>query len=856
MVCLGPRNRVTVTFGSLLVLAAAVSCAWAVQASTTPVAPANAPAQLVGDLGDTRKLQFEGLRLFTPAQLRVKLECDLRYQAAARPSGDLEQFLRTVEDRVLAGYRYCGCPEAKVRATCDTQGSAVRVEIEEGRQYRKGQVEVAAPQQVDRAAIVRCLTTVPQAHAWRIERDGADLAKPKEGTIVWKPGDPVQYDDLSVVEMKAAVRRILAEQGFARAKFEVGLGPSDGAGNVNLRVEVENSPEPDRISGIEVVGLKRNSRQELLQFLHVAEGDPLNAALLERVYNQLKDCCRFWTYKVSAVIPGEKPNQDSMVSSVGRMLKIELDEYSEVPPLGKPLADVDEVLRKAGLLLASTKKSQDLVVDVSRLEDATSGINTVRLVVGSDGRAAVEAASAPKGAWDVNHALLVSPGALEIYDWKAQQKYVSPLPASMMFSLNIQPTRGEKGEYQLSAVVGGGAKGPDGDVAVKGPWQIQVEPVAVLSLAHRKEAKRAKLAIRGGELVYSDGHITVRLDAETGRLKELRCAAGNWIKRDFLVGRLEQGAFDKTAGTLRAKGQAYRNCYDERHKIASSWDFTLAQIEKQPIVAASTELTMYCHLARQLRSSQTLALLYERWVGLTGVDPTENATTNVDRCRQFNIPQTFSSKDDGVAATIDNGLFEVPAMADLMFPRGSWPWTVSREACFWKLREPLYGEQKEQAAALAANEFRRMAAGPIGPIGALALAQGMKQLESADAQQVTAIGNWGMSMLTQEAFAKDVSLVTEGDDGMALVCRAATEQLGKLSDQEQEMIIGLLPDGLQETAAQIAKRRKEHPNEPASTAIQATLVEGWNSGLRDVVQAQLRDLVTEVAKRSGEHAVK
>jgi hypothetical protein len=847
---------VTVVFGSLLVLAAPASYARAEQALATPIAPANAPARLVDDLGDTRKLQFDGLQLFTAAQLRGKLECDLRYQAAARPSGDLEQFLQVLEDRVLAGYRYCGCPEAKVRATGDAQGSAVRVQIEEGRQYRKGQVEVAAPQQVDRGAIVRCLTTPRQTHEWHIERDGTDLAKPKEGTVVWKPGDPVQYDELSVVEMETAVRRSLAEQGFAGAKFAVALGQSNNAGNVNLRVQIEDSPEPARISGIEVVGLKRNSREELLQFLHVAEGDPLNAALLERVYNQLKDCCRFWQYKVSAVIPGEKPNQDSMVSSVGHVLKIELDEYSEVPPLGKPLADVDEVLRKAGLLLASTKKNQDLVVDVSRLEDATSGIKTVRMVIGSDGRAAIEAVSAAKGAWDVDHAICLSPGALEIYDRKAQQKYVSPLPASMMFSLDIRPTRGEKGEYQLSAVVGGGAKALGSNGVAPGPWQIQIEPVAVLSIAHRKEAKRAKLAIRGGELVYSDGHITARLDAETGRLKELRCAAGNWIKRDFLVGRLEQGAFNKTAGTLRAKGQAYRNCYDAGHKIGSSWDFALTQIEKQPIVAASTELTMYCHLARQLRSSQTLALLYERWVGLTGVDPTEAAAANVDRCRQFNIPQTFSSKNDEVAATIDNSLFEVPAMADLMFPRGSWPWTAAREACFWKLREPLYGDQKDQAAALAANEFRRIGTGPIGPLGALALAQGMKQLESADAQQVTAIGNWGMSMLSQEAFAKDVSLVTEGDDGMALACRAATEQLGKLSEEEQGAIIELLPEELRETAARVATRRKEHPNEPAAATIQAMLVESWNAGLRDVVQAKLQDVVTEVAKGPKERAVK
>jgi len=91
---------------------------------------------------------------------------------------------------------------------------------------------------------------------------------------------------------------------------------------------------------------------------------------------------------------------------------------------------------------------------------------------------------------------------------------------------------------------------------------------------------------------------------------------------------------------------------------------------------------------------------------------------------------------------------------------------------------------------------------------------------------------------------------------MALVCRAATEQLGKLSEEEQGTIIDLLPDELQETAARIAKRRKEHPNEPAGATIQATLVESWNNGLHDVVQAELRGVATEVAKKPGEPAVK
>ena len=834
--------------GSWLVFTGTVLEVRAQEATAGTAAQPNAPSVLVGDLGDTRKLQFDGLQHFTAAQLRGKLEFDVHYQAAARPSADREQFLRIVEERLLAGYRYCGCPEAQVHATC-ADGRTVHVQIAEGSQYRNGQVEIAAPEQVDRAAIVRCLTTLPQRHEWSIEQDGADLVKSNDDAIAWKPGDPIHYDEWSIANLKAAARRALAEQGFARCKFELGLAQPDASGNVNLRLQIAAAPEPERIHGIEIVGLKRNTREELLQFVHVAQGDVLNAALLDRVYTQLRECCRFWTYQVSAVIPGDEPKPDHLVAGVGNLLKIELDEYGEVPPLGKPLPEVDEVLRKSGLLLASPVKTQDFVVEASRLEDATAGIKAVRAVVGGDGRVSIEALSAPKTAWDIDHAILISPGALEIYDWRSQQKYVSPLPDSMTFRLKVVPVLGERGEYQMTAVVGASSQASEGGSnGGEGPWQIQVEPVVALQLAHHKEGKRPKISVRNGELSYSDGHINLRLDAATGQLKELRCTAGNWIKRDFLVGRLEQGAFDKTASALRATGQPFQNRYDERHRIGSGWDFALSEIEKQPLVKETPELAMYCRLARQLRTSQTLALIWSRWLELAGEDAASFGIAKTDRAREFRIPTSFASvKKDEMAATLDNSLPGVPAMADLLFARGSWPWTISREATFWKLRERLDGSQAGAAAAMMANEFRRMAGGPVGPLGALALAESIKQLESGDQRQISAIGSWGASLLSQEAFLQDVKLTTDGDSSLAVACRAMTEYLGKLSDEEQQAVIAVLPDGLQKTAARIAKRRKEQPAEPPGVTIEATLLDSWNGGLRDVVAAELHEMETQVA---------
>ena len=56
-----------------------------------------------GDPGDVQKIAFDGLRLFTAAQLRSQLECDLQFQAAARPSGELTRLIATLQARLLAG---------------------------------------------------------------------------------------------------------------------------------------------------------------------------------------------------------------------------------------------------------------------------------------------------------------------------------------------------------------------------------------------------------------------------------------------------------------------------------------------------------------------------------------------------------------------------------------------------------------------------------------------------------------------------------------------------------------------------------------------------------------------------------
>ena len=110
-------------------------------------------APVVGELSDLSRAIFVGNQAFTADALRRGLRADLDCVIAIQPSVRLDECLRTLESRMLAGYQHAGFPDAAVRAENDAAARHIILRIAEGPRFLCGQVRVTGLKTLDRETV-------------------------------------------------------------------------------------------------------------------------------------------------------------------------------------------------------------------------------------------------------------------------------------------------------------------------------------------------------------------------------------------------------------------------------------------------------------------------------------------------------------------------------------------------------------------------------------------------------------------------------------------------------------------------------------------------------------------------------
>ena len=762
----------------------------------TAAATLSAEPFSVGQLGDARKLEFVGVKTFTPAQLAAELEFDIDYQRAATPNAPLREFKKALAASLKQGFRRAGFPRPTVEVAYRESPERMEVRVTEGPRCRQGEIVV----QGNRLVSTEGLKT------WLTSRQAKEDAEPKDkGTTekpAWDPGRPAPFDPYALKKLHKQVARGLADQGFFFPSFEVEVRPRVPLAQAELVVRIQEEGPEGRLGEIDITGLKKNSRESLLKFLELREGMRLNSETVATARRMLIESARFWEVEVELIEPKQADDE------VG--LAIQLREFAPLPPLDEPLSEDDEaMLRIASWLTRASEGEVDLVFEYAgplswgdqRLLDDCE----LRVVL-APGRGAVVESLVPTGRGRHFHDwLLIESGRIGHYDVRHQQMFEiegSGIAAKM--NLHLLPDNSNRQEFKTSLNVGIGMNS-GGDAAEL--TQFRFEPVVFLKKAQEPGIKVHR---RGGIVHFTDQEISLKADEATGRVISLTVK-----KAPGLQVSTREGAFDEAVARLDKKRQTMRNRYQAIAPAGSLVDYALERwligMQASPNVRPET-----IHQTAVLRSLLAVALMepIDRWrEEFTGGDPD----------LEFKIPFRPDSTAETPMAIA--GMF-LPGVADRLLPREGWSWTLLREA----------GLVLAGRAEHTAGELRRVVDQPLGPLGHWALAELLAKAGKPSAGMI--VGR-GLARLGDEPFLADLDELLFDRPETAEMIDNVAARLRELSGEELEMLVSLLPKTSRPLAGQWIHAVVSDPERPAREAIREVALEYWRTSWREQVRAQL-----------------
>jgi len=172
-------------------------------------------------------------------------------------------------------------------------------------------------------------------------------------------------------------------------------------------------------------------------------------------------------------------------------------------------------------------------------------------------------------------------------------------------------------------------------------------------------------------------------------------------------------------------------------------------------------------------------------------------------------------------------------LADHAFPRGSWPWTLAREAA-----RIAAGHGEYTGAVL----IQMYSDSEIGPITCAAFAAAL--LRAQKSKLAAPFAQRGLADLSTRAFLLDMRPFHVGDSVSARIVRRVCETLRGLTADEIDALVSLFPATDRPAAREVVKRLAA-AEESDSRAIPDALRILWEKGLRTRVEGALNGLLRQ-----------
>jgi hypothetical protein len=759
-----------------------------------------AASPTVGDYGADDRVAFRGCQVISQSDVRWALLHDPDVQFASTPSSPLDQYLLLLGEKTRLAYLASGFPAAQ--ASAHIEEGKVLVQISEGPRYRCGPVQVSGDDAVPATQLIARLTR-PKPRGtfvhWTDQRGtiqiGMDRSQADEDPT-WAVGNWAGFDAISARWLRDRVQAALAELGFAEAKFDVRYTLENQ--QAVLRVTILDGGNQTTFSRIEVVGLKNGGREDFLKIADLSEGQAGGIDQLLAAQQRLWDSGRFQKHPIAV---------EAGLSTRSRWtVRFTVAELADTPPLDQPLPTVDKAMLKCrSWLLGQIAKGDDLVVSSSwpggcdvRIAMGRGG-GFVRMKVDGKYWASHGAANSPS----TEYAMAVEGHSMRLYAISDSQKLIvhrrKPMGGNVQIvGKAITDNSGKKWSFNL----GMGARTDTTGIDL----QVDMPPAQVLDNLH-DPAMNAQVA--DGVLTASSKGIRLRIEMSTGRLLE-------WKWNDSSSSgevALRHGALDEELARLE-KDDTGRDFYDPAHPVSSFAAFLTDEALRGPWVGASGK-------ARNPQLSSVIRTL----LGPSVFEPLDRDQSWLDDSEtDFRLPSDIARRNP-----LDALLSMLP-VNDLLFERGSWPWTLARE-------EVLIVTGRIQT--LQAELERVLNSNQAGPLGHLMAAYTVRPY----APRVTEfVARRGLEFLQPADFHKDVHALVEGDTIAAQVLCRIADQLRHLPQSDVDLLCGSMSPAQAALLRQFRASLIEHGDQPTEKALPAVLDQFWSDQLSGPIEAALRSL--------------
>ncbi len=712
-----------------------------------------------------RTIEITGNDSFTADKIKKELFSEPTFLIANHPFEDRKNFPKVVHDLLIKGYQHAGFRDAEVTVTQtsarDPQSPATwSIKILEGPRVLRGDVRLLGTTDINTDRLTERLTkrfpprdaivTIVYANDELVTRwVDSKGKKVKFEKPIWDPNKGVPFDNS--VAVHGAVTAAFSDLGYSNAftveRFEVDEAKQRGT----LLIDVIQTGEHDLAKSIEIAGLKINRRDQVLAFLGIAAGDPIDRSMLQEISQRLFESGRFEKQLVT-------------FDSKTQTLHIDLEELSGLPGLEKPLNENALTLLKVSRWMSGIGARGD---DFER--EWTHEGRRVRMIFGARGVFFELIASelADEGVGKGKLRAMVDRHQVLVDHSKLGEKLLVELrdEGQMLFthrfSASTKPDKFVTSKFTFN-----------GDVPLKrgeSPFEFQFlsSPSDWIPLAYHDAVR---FDHKGDELIVTHDREQIHVDAKTGRIIQ-------WVT--------EYGTNHFAAGLLATEREALdasiaaKPVSDVRGEPLSS---LMQYLLTEPVIGSIAQ----CESSSDAGSSQ----LPDRHLfsatrklaagGLfSTLDVVRDWAVHDDDAESFQIPSGLSRKNSTTRIVLEICARLTLLHAHQLFDEETWPLILTREAALVVVGGT---EQSGEVLLQLINDEQ------TGPIGLTSIAWLMKLLRMPP-DMIREVAKRAQSRLNPEAFDADFELLTRKID-LDSVSRLR-EGFQSLTLEERDALAGL-----------------------------------------------------------------